>query len=175
MAELNTSEPGHKKGRGVKKGKKLSTRVDLTPMVDLGFLLITFFIFTTTMSHPTAMRLFLPKDTNEKDWIPVKLSAVLTILPGKNDQVYYYEGDDPTKLKASNFKGIRSVILDKKRRTDPIYFNIIMKPSRDATYRNTVNILDEMTIDAIKHYTLVDISPDEYKVIQATEQANGIK
>jgi len=62
MAELDTSGGGHKKGPGVKKGKKLSTRVDLTPMVDLGFLLITFFIFTTTMSQPTAFKLFLPDD-----------------------------------------------------------------------------------------------------------------
>ncbi len=175
MAELNASETSRKKGRGVRKGKKLSTRVDLTPMVDLGFLLITFFIFTTTMSQPTAMRLLLPNDTDKEKWILVKLSAVLTILPGKNDQVYYYEGDDPSKLKASDFKGIRSVILNKKRRTDPTYFNIILKPSPDATYRNTVDILDEMTIDAIKHYTLVDISPDEYKIIQATELVNGIK
>jgi biopolymer transport protein ExbD len=175
MAELNTSDARHKGGPGVKKGKKLSTRVDLTPMVDLGFLLITFFIFTTTMSQPTTMRLFLPKDTNEEDRMKVKLSAVLTILPGKNDQVYYYEGDDPTKLKASNFKAIRTVILDKKRRTDTTYFEIILKPSPDATYRNTVDILDEMTIDAVKHYALVDISPDEYKIILVTEKANGIK
>jgi len=175
MAELNTSESSYKKGPGVKKGKKLSTRVDLTPMVDLGFLLITFFIFTTTMSQPTTMRLILPKDTDDAHKSEVKVSAVLTILPGKNDQVYYYEGDDPTQLKTSNFKAIRDVILDKKRRSDPVYFYVILKPSRDANYRNIVDILDEMTIDAIKHYALVDISPDEYKVIQATEQANGIK
>jgi biopolymer transport protein ExbD len=177
MAELDTSSGGgHKKGPGVKKGKKLSTRVDLTPMVDLGFLLITFFIFTTTMSQPTAMKLFLPKDVDKpEEQNKVKASAVLTIMLGKNDQVYYYEGDDPTKVQGSNFKAIRDVILDKKRRTDPKDFVVVLKPTVDATYKNTVNILDEMTIDAVKRFALVDISPDEYKIVQATEQANGIK
>ena len=174
MAELDTSGGGHKKGRGVKKSKKLSTRVDLTPMVDLGFLLITFFIFTTTMSRPTAMKLVLPKDTDDKDKQKVKVSAVITILLGKNDKIYYYEGDSLTGVKVSNYRYIRDVILDKKRRTDTSFFEVILKPSQDANYRNTVNILDEMKIDAVSHYALVDISPDEYKVVQATEQANGI-
>src|SRR5882724_1887252 len=177
MAEMDTSGGGgHKKGPGVKKSKKLSTRVDLTPMVDLGFLLITFFIFTTTMSQPTAMKLNLPKDTDKPDeQNKLKESAALTVMPGKQNKVYYYEGLDPTKIQTSNFKAIRDVILDKKRRTDAKDFMVILKPTQDATYKNTVDLLDEMTIDGIKRYALVDITLDEYKIVTLTEQANGIK
>lgn len=177
MAEMDTSGGGgHKKGPGVKKGKKLSTRVDLTPMVDLGFLLITFFIFTTTMSQPTAMKLFLPKDTEKpEEQNKVKASGALTIMLGKADQVYYYEGDDPTKIQGTSFKDIRAVIINKKKSTDPKDFVVVIKPTVDATYRNTVDILDEMSINDVKRYAMVDISADEYKLVQMTEQANGIK
>ena len=177
MAEMDTSSGGgHKKGPGVKKGKKLSTRVDLTPMVDLGFLLITFFIFTTTMSQPTAMKLFLPKDVDKpEEQNKLKESAALTLMPSKQNMVYYYEGLDPSKIQTSTFKGIRDVILDKKRRTDPKDFMVIIKPTKDATYKNTVDILDEMTIDVVKRYALVELTPDEYKFVEATENANGIK
>jgi biopolymer transport protein ExbD len=145
-------------------------------MVDLGFLLITFFIFTTTMSQPTAMKLFLPKDVDKPDeQNKLKESAALTVMPSKADQVYYYEGLDPSKIQASTFKAIRDVILDKKRRTDPKDFMVIIKPSKDATYKNTVDILDEMKIDDVKRYALVDLTPDEYKYVAATEQANGVK
>ena len=170
MAELNPSSGGlHKKGPGVKKSKKLSTRVDLTPMVDLGFLLITFFIFTTTMSRPRAMRLILPKDAPLKDQQPVANSAVITLLLAKNDQVYYYEGDDPKQMKGSDFRGIRDIILDKKRRTDTSLFEVILKPSKDATYKNAVAVLDEMTIDDVHHYAMVDITPVEYNLITASQ------
>src|SRR5688572_18115067 len=110
---------GHKKGRGVKKAKKLSTRVDMTPMVDLGFLLITFFIFTTTMSSPTTMDLNMPKDTEKEDeQNKAKESGALTILLGKDDQVYYYEGQllpDASNFKSTTFKGVREVIINKKK------------------------------------------------------------
>ena len=177
MAEMDTSGGGgHKKGPGVKKSKKLSTRVDLTPMVDLGFLLITFFIFTTTMSQPTAMKLNLPKDVDKpEDQNKLKESAAFTVMPSKANQVFYYEGLDPSKLQSASFKQIRDLILDKKRRTDPKDFMVIIKPTKDATYKNLVDILDEMTIDEVKRYALVDLSPDEYKFVQLTEDANGVK
>lgn len=172
MAELDTSGGGHKKGPGVKKGKKLSTRVDLTPMVDLGFLLITFFIFTTTMSQPTAMRLNLPKDTEEKDQNKVKASGALTLLLAKNDNIFYYEGEllpDASNFKSTGFKEIRDIILTKKKSTNPEDFVVVIKPNKESTYKNTVDILDEMTINGVKRYALVDISPVEDQLIAATQ------
>ncbi|MBN8664495.1 MAG: biopolymer transporter ExbD [Chitinophagaceae bacterium] len=179
MAEMDTSSSGggHKKGPGVKKAKKLSTRVDLTPMVDLGFLLITFFIFTTTMSQPTAMKLFLPKDADKpEDQNKAKESGVLTLLLGADNNVFYYEGQlavDANNFKTSNFKEIRSVIMDKKSRTNEKDFVVIIKPNKDCTYRNVVDILDEMTINVCKKYALVDISDIESVLIEKT-QAAGI-
>jgi len=174
MAEMDTSGGGgHKKGPGVKKGKKLSTRVDLTPMVDLGFLLITFFIFTTTMSQPTAMKLNLPKDTDKpEEQNKVKESGVLTLLLGKNDQVYYYEGTlapDASNFKSSNFKDIRAEILSKKKSTDPKDFVVVIKPDKDCSYKNVVDMLDEMLINDVKRYATVEISDVEYQLIQRTE------
>ena len=168
---------GHKKGPGVKKAKKLSTRVDLTPMVDLGFLLITFFIFTTTMSQPTGMKLNLPKDTDKpEEQNKVKESAVLTVLLAKNNKVFYYEGQvaaDGSNFKSSNFKDIRSEILSKKRSTDPKDFVVVIKPDQDCTYKNVVDMLDEMLINDVKRYATVEISPVEYQMVQATEKGSG--
>jgi len=174
MAEMDTSGGGgHKKGPGVKKGKKLSTRVDLTPMVDLGFLLITFFIFTTTMSQPTAMRLFLPKDTDKpEEQNKVKASGALTLLLGANDRVYYYEGEllpDGSNFKNASFKEIRDIIINKKKSTDPKDFVVVIKPNKESTYANAVNALDEMTINDVKRYAMVDIFDIENQLIAATE------
>ena len=201
-------DDGHKKGPGVKKAKKLSTRVDMTPMCDLGFLLITFFIFTTTMQAPTTMDLNMPKDTEkEKEKTEVKQSGALTIMLGKNDRVYYYEGQlDPAgkNFVPSNFKDIRTEIINKrksvianhvhdadcpkiqekaKEKGDPDWQNackdkdfvVVIKPDQDATYKNTVDILDEMTINKVKRFAMIKIADTEYDMIKATETASGIK
>lgn len=203
---------GHKKGPGVKKAKKLSTRVDMTPMVDLGFLLITFFIFTTTMSSPTAMDLNMPKDTKKDEELnKAKESGALTIMLGKDNAVYYYEGqlqvgEGVNNFKSATFKTIRDVIINKrndviknhvhddtcpelrekakkKNPNDPKWqdacldrdFVVVIKPNKDATYKNTVDILDEMAINAVKRYAMIDILPEEEKLIAATEATAGNK
>ena len=208
MASIDTgAEQGGKKGPGVKKAKKLSTRVDMTPMVDLGFLLITFFVFTATMSSPTTLDLNMPKDIKkQEEQTEVKESSVLTIMLGKGDQVYYYEGKlvvDATgnNFKQTTFKGIRDIIVNKKKEVMDRYYQspnpeceakakaegkpvsncadkdfvVIIKPSDDATYRNTVDILDEMTINQVRTYAMVKIADVEYELIKKTEESNGIK
>ena len=194
MASLDVSagDSGHKKGPGVKKAKKLSTRVDMTPMVDLGFLLITFFIFTTTMSTPSTMKLVMPKDDKDKkDQTEIKESDALTILMGKGNQVYYYMGQlksDGSNFTSSNYSDIRKVISDKKKDvmvqgkslgypadTLDKDFVIVIKPNKEATYKNIVDMLDEMTINAVHRFAMVDITEDENKLVKATEQRNGVK
>jgi len=202
----------HKKGPGVKKAKKLSTRVDMTPMVDLGFLLITFFIFTTTMSSPTTMDLFMPKDTDkDEEQNKAKESGALTLLLGKNNVIYYYEGqlkDDASNFLTTNFSGVRKIIIDKKKSVieshvhdagcqkiqekaragdparkipgDPNWQKacldkdlvIVIKPDEDATYKNTIDILDEMAISDIKRYAMVDLFAVEKELIKKTEGGN---
>ncbi len=176
MAEMEVKQSGHKKGPGVKKAKKASTRVDLTPMVDLGFLLITFFIFTTTMSQPTSMNLAMPKDTDKPDEInKVKESGSLTLMLGKGNVIYYYFGNDPATMQTTGYKDLRKIILDKKKATPADDLFIIIKPDKDASYKNAVDVLDEMSIDDINRYAMVDPTPDEYSKIQATEQAGGVQ
>jgi len=212
MASIDTGGgDSHKKGPGVKKAKKLSTRVDMTPMVDLGFLLITFFVFTATMSTPTTLDLNMPKDVDDPNKkTEVKQSSVLSIILGKGDQVYYYEGqlevsEGKNNFKQTTFKGIRDIIINKrnevrgrhvhndeickpereaaKKKGDPqwekacedVDYVVIIKPDEDATYKNTVDILDEMTINQVKRYAMVKVLPEEMELVRATETANGIK
>ena len=193
MAEMDTSGGGHKKGPWVKKGKKLSTRVDLTPMVDLGFLLITFFMFTTTLSKPKTMEINMPyKDENLKpdESTKLKASAALTVLLSKDHRVYYYEGigDNPDvapDLKITGFKakdGIRDVIIKKKKMVDGLKRSgalgpkdeatVLIKPDENSTYSDLVNMLDEMSINDVKVYAIIDISDVEKGFIQATEAAS---
>ncbi len=195
MAEMDVSDKGgKKKGPGVKKGKKLSTRVDLTPMVDLGFLLITFFMFTTTLSKPKTMEINMPyKDENIKEDEETKLkeSTALTVLLSKKHRIYYYEGmatnpEMPPDVRVTTFKqekGIRDVIIEKNKKvadlrrkgllTDKDKTAILIKPDTNSTYEDLVSMLDEMAINDVKVYAIVDITDVDREFILLTEQANA--
>lgn len=164
---------GHKKGPGVKKQARKDTRVDMTPMVDLGFLLITFFVFTTTMSTPKAFKLNVPDDTAKDDeQTEAKASGAFTILLSKDNHVYYYEGQltsDGSNFKSTNFHDIRTEILSKKANTPEKDLVVIIKPNEEASYKNVVDMLDEMQIAEIKRYAVVDITPQENELVKITE------
>ncbi|MFY7878745.1 MAG: ExbD/TolR family protein [Lacibacter sp.] len=179
-ADVDSGSHDHgKKGPGVKKQKKVAAKVDMTPMVDLGFLLITFFIFTTTMSSPKAFKLNVPDDTaKDEEQTEAKASGAFTILLSKDNHVYYYEGQllpDGSNFKSTNFKELRNVILDKKGRTPEKDLVVIIKPNTTSNYKNVVDVLDEMTIAEIKRYAMVDISDSESTLINITEGSSPAK
>ena len=194
MAEIaQEGGGGHKKG-GKVRSKKMSTRIDFTPMVDLGFLLITFFMLTTTLAKPQVMALVMPeKDIKKEDIEPVKESKVLTLMLGANDKVYWYEGITEPKLDSTDYsaEGMRKVILDKmdkvktqfgmedyedfktKEPKKGSFVNVIIKPTKDARYKNLVDALDEMAICKVRYYVILDISGLEEDFIK--NPAGGLK
>ena len=174
MAEMNLQSHLHGEKGIVRRAKKLSTKVDLTPMVDLGFLLITFFIITTTWSKPVVMKIFLPADGPSTT---IGESVSLTMIPLQNDVIFYYNGSLQEAVKnnqwgISNYSsshGIRDIIRQKQYRLDhdPSVKKgrkdmvVIIKPTPVSNFQNIVKSLDEMVIDNINTYTLTDT--DEYE------------
>mgnify|MGYP006140470581 CR=1 FL=1 len=167
MAEIDSSGGGKKGGK--KRSKKMSTKIDMTPMVDLGFLLITFFMLTTTLAKPVTMQLNMPDKTDTKETSPVKLSESLTVCPDET-KVYYYQGiptDAGTVMQVTNYSetGIRKVIADMKAKVGN-NFTIVIKPTKKAKYRNMIDMLDECAITNNKRYALLEIDPDTEALIK---------
>jgi biopolymer transport protein ExbD len=157
----------------VRKTPKASLIVDLTPMVDLGFLLISFFVLTTTLAKPTAMRLAIPDDNNIKNLSTAPASKTLNLILGANNNVYYYEGDSFNQIKniGSNASDLHNVINQKKIMLQNKYGSdsriiVLIKPTKDATYQDIINALDEMLISDVKTYVLMDASDNEIKRIR---------
>lgn len=185
MAELNTDGGGGKKGGGKVRSKKQNSKVDLTAMVDLAFLLITFFMLTTTLSKPQSMDLTLP-DKNEKDDSDIKVNEnkTLTILLGENGKLVSFMGMINNPLSTpKDFSygkdGIRKELI--KRMEGVKQYSIakgdagkgmivIIKPNKKSTYRNLVDILDEMAIVGVNKtgsYAIVnDFAPEEVKLLE---------
>jgi len=203
MADIDTSG-GSKKKHGKQRKKKPAPRIDLTPMVDLGFLLITFFMLATTLIKPQTMEISMPSKDKipEEEQTKVKASKAITIILASTDSIYYYfggpeNGVDPEVL-TTNYsgEGIRKVLLDKNARaltkiaelkqkkannqvTEEDFKKqmiaikgsddatvVVIKATKDASYKNMVDILDEMNICNIGMYAIVDINDYDLGLIQ---------
>ncbi|WP_396175155.1 ExbD/TolR family protein [Flavobacterium sp.] len=183
MAELGNSGGGGGKKDGKVRSKKSDPRVDLTAMVDLAFLLITFFMLTTSLSKPQSMDLGLPdkedKKEPEKD-IKVDQRRTMTIIMGDNDKIKWYHGlleapeanGKPTDAQYGK-NGLRKEILKRVVSIPQVTGDkekgliVIIKPSKKSTYRNLVDVLDEMAICKVPTYAIVnDITPEEKVLIE---------
>jgi biopolymer transport protein ExbD len=145
-------------------------RIDLTPMVDLGFLLLTFFIMTTTMKKTNAMDIQMPYNGPEASGTAFLESSAITLIPAGNHIIYYYEGifnPDISFKKAMDIETLRTVIQNKKRdlmkrvRPNERDLQVLIKSHPASTVNDIVALFDEMNISGVKYYAMVAINPDE--------------
>ncbi|KOY85375.1 hypothetical protein AD998_03705 [bacterium 336/3] len=171
MAEINSSN--QQEGSKKRASKKVSTKVDMTPMVDLAFLLITFFMLTTTFNTPKIMQVIMPNKESSQGGDD---DCTLVLLGGKNDKLYWYQSANVSKaslqtLDASPEK-IREFLIQKKKETlvkEDCYkqFTVVVKFKDDASFKNVVDILDEMNIVGVSRYGIQDITKEEIQLIEA--------
>jgi biopolymer transport protein ExbD len=156
------------------KTRHQTPRIDLTPMVDLGFILITFFIYTTTITDPKVMDINMPYKPAIDEVTAFIDTSTLTAIPAKNGTLYYYGGKFNNNLTPVSFNDFRKVIIDKTAQLKklPASFSpqahelhIIIKPSNDCNYENLVRLMDEMLINNVPNYAIVDISEEEKSLI----------
>ena len=186
MAELNTGDGGGGKG-GKVRSKKQNSKVDLTAMVDLAFLLITFFMLTTSLSKPQSMSLGLPdkdEDPTKNNDIKVDENRTMTVMMGADNKLVYYMGllENPIsgpKEIAYGKGGIREQLI--KSKNEVLAYStakgkpeqgmiVIIKPSKKSNYKNVIDVLDEMAIVDVPTYTIVnDFSPEETKLLEGNQ------
>lgn len=206
MAEIADSGGGGHKG-GKKRAKKQSTRIDMTPMVDLAFLLLTFFVLTATFSKPKSMELTFPAPP-PPDQKPDEIKKGITFLLSKDNRIFYYEGqfravaDDKgaaTELKELSFDqgSLHKYLLDKSKdmhdkikaldakhkagqladttfkrmvreiKADKESYTYLIKTDEEATYKNVIDVIDELNVNVVGKYVMVDIMKPEYDLVKA--------
>ena len=168
MAEVNIPE----KESSPKRSRKKMPKIDMTPMVDLGFLLITFFMFTTNFLQPNIMDLGLPPSKPG----PIKEIDALnqvTFILGKDNRIFYYQQDikslKKSDLKETSYEGVEIAKLInsyKKVAPKPEFFTIIVKPTDESNYQNFVDVLDQIAISKNERYGITDLKENEEKIYE---------
>lgn len=168
MAEIQIKEQSN----GKKTQNKKPIRVDMTPMVDLGFLLITFFMFTTNFSKPNVMDVGFPaKGPHTPTDIDIRNS--ITFILGKEGKVYYYQAEK----KDLNEKSLKEISFDKAQVAKTIeaakanapkkdFFTVIIKPADDSQYKTVVDMLDELAITKSERYGISELNDKEKELYE---------
>lgn len=182
QADMSAAYPGWQRA-GVKRMKKHLLKIDMTPMVDLGFLLISFFVITTALSRPKAMNVMVPADGPP---MGLAQSDAMTVLLAQNNKVFCYFGDwKQAILNQAVFQtsyagnnNLRDIIFSKQallaanpaRKEGKDGLMLLIKASGTARYENFVDVLDELTITGVKKYAIVKITSEETAWLRQREE-----
>ena len=160
MAEINQPRSDQ---RSVKvRSKKLPTHIDMTPMVDLAFLLLTFFILTTTLNKLKVMEIAVPEKSDAEP-PPINASHVVTLVLDGNNKVYWRQGmSEP--FKRIDYSEIKQLLVKKK--TEVGRMALFIKSTTKSRFQNFVDIMDDVDAIKIERYYIVDVEPEEEQLIR---------
>jgi biopolymer transport protein ExbD len=160
MAGADVAESkSHAKGK--KKKKRAGVRIDMTPMVDVALLLLTFFMLTTVFNKPQTMELNLPPDSNVK--VEVAATTLLTVRVAPNMEIYWNMGNEPTALKKIAFKELRPLFIEKLRNIPKLI--TLVQIDREAKYNDMVDIIDELNLANITRFSIAPLKDTDKKLI----------
>jgi biopolymer transport protein ExbD len=160
MAGADVAESkSHSKGK--KKKKRAGVRIDMTPMVDVAMLLLTFFMLTTVFNKPQTMELNLPPDETVK--VEVAASTLLTIRVAPDMQIYWNMGNEPTALKKITFKELRPLMIERLRGIPKLI--TLVQIDREAKYNDMVDIIDELNLANITRFSIAPLKDTDKKLI----------
>lgn len=146
--------------------KKKVLNIDLTPMVDLGFILVSFFVFTSAITRQTAMQIVTPNDSERGTNDRICQSCALTFITVQGDSIWYFEGMEAhANYQQCSLSEVRSIIMNKKRalqtQGDNKELQVIIKCASNSEYSDMVNLIDECNISLVKRYYLDELSPGQ--------------
>ena len=161
MAAVESGQPrSHGKGQKRKKKRRLSVRLDMTPMVDVAFLLLTFFIFTSSMSRPQTMELNLPPD--DKTTVEVAESNLMTIRVDKDGNIFWNIGTElPKKIEFSELLKL----MKERNAANPKLITLI-KVDRDGTYKMMVDVMDELNVAGVSRFSLAPMVDADRNILK---------
>lgn len=142
--------------------------IDMNPMVDLAFLLLTFFMLTTTFSKPQAMELVMPAKPKAEEVVeekPIKASRVVTLLIGPDDRLFWYRGVEDVQVNETGYgkDGLRDLLFRLDGEIEDLV--LLIKPMRECVYENMVDMLDELQITGMQRYAMVPEEPADRELL----------